>query len=157
LRGSAVVAAIALVFATAALFLLARRHLEFQGPSGPPGPVGTVGAPGAPGPAGPPGLQGLSGLPGPPGPPGIAGISAAFEGCTRRERKQPDASGEGLIVVPCQEGEMAVSAGSTAEAFQMFPSADLNSWSFRLSDCCANVLYVVCCRAAGSDAGVSVR
>ena len=148
LKGSAVVAAIALVFASSALFLLARRHYVFQGP---PGPPGIAGAAGLSGPAGPPGPLGPPGLPGPPGPPGAAAVPAAVEGaarfsaCVRRERAQTEASGDGLIVVTCDEGETAVSAGTTAEAFQMFPSADLSSWSFRLSDCCANVLYVVCC------------
>ena len=145
MRGSAVVAAIALVFASSALFLLARRHYVFQGPPGPPGIAGAAGVMGLPGPPGP------QGAPGPPGPPGIAAIPvpaedvAPFSACVRRERAQTEASGDGLIVVTCSEGETAVSAGTTAEAFQMFPSADLSSWSFRLSDCCANVLYVVCC------------
>jgi hypothetical protein len=80
-----------------------------------------------------------------PSPSSTDGAAAGFSTCVRREREQTEASGDGLIVVPCQDGETAVSAGSTAEAYQMFPSADLSSWSFRLADCCANVMYVVCC------------
>ena len=130
---------------------MARQHFEFRGPQGGSGPPG---APGLQGPVGPAGGQGPAGQPGATGPPGIAGAAgmhgapgegASFGRCVRRERSQTVTAGDELIVVSCQAGETAISAGSTAETFQMYPNTELKSWSFRLGSCCANTMYVVCC------------
>lgn len=148
-RGSVVISVIALVFATSALVVLARQRFEFRGPPGDPGAAGVPGQSGPPGPPGPQGLEGLPGPPGPagePGPPGAAAAGASFATCVRRELAQGKTSGEELVVVSCQEGETAISAGSTAETFQMFPNDDVSAWSFRLGSCCANTMYVVCCK-----------
>jgi hypothetical protein len=64
----------------------------------------------------------------------------------RRERSQGKTTGDELTVVACEAGETAISAGATAETFQMFPNEDVTAWSFRLGSCCANTMYVVCCR-----------
>ena len=143
MRGSGIVALIALIFATSALVVLARQHFELGGMLGPPG------LPGAQGPAGPEGLPGPPGVQGEPGATGFAGppgASANFGSCVRRERTQTRMTGDEPFVVSCQPGETAISAGTTAQTSQMFPSPQLDSWSFSLGSCCDNVMYVVCCK-----------